>query len=159
MRIRHDDNNPDGHDALQRLEAALRRFQPPVPSGLDERILASRPRRRTTPAPRRRLGPWALAGGLAAAAVVALLVLPHLWTTAPAPTTPRVAMTDDEIERTLQREAAAARLLTSTEILLAQPGGEALAGRTLDYIARVYGDTDAGRRITQHTCTSMGVTQ
>ncbi len=112
--------------------------------------------------PVRRISGLFWAGGLAAAAVIAVLVLPRVMTrperTAP-PVVQPAAMTDEQIERTLQREAAAARLLASTRILLAQGGGEALAARTLDYIARAYGDTDAGRSLQRTPCTTKGATQ
>ncbi len=111
---------------------------------------------------------WALAA-LAATVIVALLTLPWLLPhagpariaqQAPNPKTPATGgsrspesatMGEEEIERYLAREAAAARLRAAAELLATQPGLEEHRQRAERYIIETYGDTEAGRELSART--------
>jgi hypothetical protein len=54
-----------------------------------------------------------------------------------------------EMERRIAREAMAARLAKSAEVLAAEPGGEAYALASLRYLAENFGNTTAGLEVRQ----------
>ena len=61
------------------------------------------------------------------------------------------AMRGEEIERYLAREASAARLSVTAELLGTQPGLEDQRRRAEQYILDAYGDTAAGRELSART--------
>jgi predicted anti-sigma-YlaC factor YlaD len=103
------------------------------------------------------------AAALAGAIIIALVTLPWLVPHGGAhvatrlPTGPNrlatgnvsdpAAMSVEEIERYIAREASAARLCATAELLGTQPGLEAERQRAEQYIIENYGDTTAGRKL------------
>jgi hypothetical protein len=81
----HPERRPSPGRSSESLEARLRALpQPPVPPGLEARLLAAVPPIRL--APRRRWGVWAfVAGALAAACLLAALAWPRRAGPAPGP--------------------------------------------------------------------------
>jgi hypothetical protein len=103
------------------------------------------------------------AAALAAAIVLVLAVLPWLIphsgahlakrsTAAPRPSVAGdspapAAMSMEEIQRYIAREAASARLSAAAQLLGTQPGLESQRQRAEQYIIETYGDTAAGRAL------------
>lgn len=145
------DNRPGRARDEQALPERLRRLAgPAVPPGLEEKLLAGIPRR-GRPARRRRPTAWRWAGLSAAAAaaiLLALLIRPIRPVGGPGSlANGSVHLSAAAMERAIEREASAARLLTSAAILSQYPGGRPDAAKIRDYVARVYADTSAARAI------------
>ena len=129
------------------LERRLRRLPaPPVPTGLEAKLLAQAPSAGAAarPAKRRR---WPIAAaGLAAAAVVVFVsvtawsVWRHQPTSSPHAGTP---LTVAELQQRSEREAMAGKLAVAARILSEQPGGEEPAREALAYVASRYPETAA----------------
>lgn len=83
----HPERRPSPDRSPEPLEARLRALpQPPVPPGLEARLLATVPA--AMPAPRRRWGVWVgMAGALAAACLLAALAWPERDGQGPGPET------------------------------------------------------------------------
>ena len=149
--MRANDKEAEGPWSEQLLEARLRAIpKPPVPPGLEGRILATIPPARPAAAPRLRAGWRWVAAGAAVAAVVIPAVILAVLRQPPSPQTQEsvgMPMSEVDIEQTLEREARAARLLASARILGKQPAGRSDAAKTLSYISRVYADTSAAKTI------------
>ncbi len=123
---------------------------PPVPPGLQEKLLSAIPRRGQTARRRWPTAWWWAAIGAAAAAglVLALLIGPQPPVGgADGPAPEPLHLSADAMERAIDREAAAARLLASAAILWRHPAGRPDAAKTRDYVARVYADTSAAQAI------------
>ncbi len=120
---------------------------PPAPPGLEEKLLAGIPRRGQTARRRWPTAWWWAAIGTAAAAglVLALLIGPEPPVGGPTNGTPPLSTA--AMERAIDREAAAARLLASATILWRHPAGRLDAAKIRDYVARVYADTSAAQAI------------
>src|SRR5262249_55626403 len=84
----HSERRPNPDRSPEALEARLRALpQPPVPAGLEARLLAAIPA--APPAPRRRWAVWVgLAGALAAACLLAVLAWPRRDGRGPDPSAP-----------------------------------------------------------------------
>jgi hypothetical protein len=143
---------PPSRDELERL---LRRLPaPPVPPGLEAKLLAQTPSAGSVRQPTKRTRWWIAAAGLgaAAAAVIVGLVLLREPTAAPPPpansTASRLsAMSPADIRRAIEREAAAARLVASAEMLAQDPCGQKEALKMFSYVRQEYGDTAAAGKI------------
>lgn len=128
------------------LEDRLRALPAPAaPRGLEEKLLAGIPRGGQTARSRwRPAWPWAAVGAAAAAAVV-LVVLAGPEPPEGGPSNGAAHLSAAAMERAIEREAAAARLLASAAILWQHPAGRPDAAKIRRYVARVYADTAAAR--------------
>jgi len=149
--MRSNDDKPARAWDEQVLAERLRRLAgPPVPPGLEEKLLAAIPLR-GHPARRRRPAAWRWAGVAAAVAagiVAVLLIGPLRPRRNPRDTANGLAdLSAGAVERAIEREASAARLLASSAVLSRYPAGRADAAKIRDYVARAYADTSAARAI------------
>ncbi|HET6429519.1 MAG TPA: hypothetical protein VFJ30_13975 [Phycisphaerae bacterium] len=149
--MRSKDDRPGRACDEQALAERLRRLAgPAVPPGLEEKLLAAIPRH-GQPARRRRPRAWRWAGaGAAAAAGIALALL--IGPLRPGGNSGDTAngsadLSAAAVERAIEREASAARLLASAAILSRHPAGRPEAAKIRDYVARAYADTAAARAI------------
>lgn len=146
--MKSDENETQKPLSLESLEAQLRGLpSPKVPEGLEARLTAgipAGPHKTVADRPRR----YGLAVGAAIAAGVLLVALASLvqhGTERPGDSGgPVIAVSDDPREM-IEREAASARLLAAARILAQQPGMQAEAQETYEYVARTYGDTSVAR--------------
>jgi len=164
----HDFDSSNDTGELAEFEERLRRLpRPPVPPGLEDRLLAqipaAPPRRRL-----RRVGPSIAAACLAAAAAVALMIVLR-----PAPPAIRSLATDlpaakqcaapqasapieepaaplpstEDVMLAIEREGRAARMLALADILDAHPSGREQAKLNRRYVLSAYGDTRAAKAL------------
>jgi hypothetical protein len=137
----------DGTDLERRLRSLPK---PKVPDDLEAKLLEQIPSFARAEASGGQTGWWCVAAGVGAVAAGLLLVVLFHGGPSPelsAPTRATFAMSEQEIQRIIDRETISARLLASAEILARQPGGERDAAKTREYIARTYPDTSAAKRI------------
>ncbi|MFA5863832.1 MAG: hypothetical protein WC975_04005 [Phycisphaerae bacterium] len=135
--MRNDPNNKE----LELLEAQLRQLpQPPIPAGLEEKLLAAIPKRIDRSSRQRIL--WSsLAAALAAGLIFAFsLYLFHSQTQS----TPQLAAID--IEQTITRAGFAAERLAAAQLLAQTPGGQEFARERLNYVIAQFPNTDAAKQ-------------
>ena len=150
--MRANDKASEGPLNEQAIEARLRALpKPPVPSGLEQRLLAGIPPAQPIAKPRLQAAwGWAAAGTAVAAAVIlaGILAVPQERVRAPQSEAASAAdMSEDDMQQAIEREGIAARLLASADILGAYPEGKHYAVKVREYAVRAYADTATAKRI------------
>jgi hypothetical protein len=147
---------------LKTLEAQLRNLPAPkVPDHLEARLVAAIPTGSHKVVARRPGRYWLPVSAAVAAGILlaAWASLHHHGTVRPADSgRPLLASTDDPREL-IEREAASARLLAAARILDQQPGMQAAAAETYEYVARTYADTSVAKESLNRTNLHKGAIQ
>lgn len=131
------------------IEKQLKRIpKPKIPPDLEKRLLLTIPQKVYEAPPEVPSRFWRIAIAVAACMIITISVVSY-WFKMMQNTNPKqedviIQFNDDEIQRVIDREVIAARLLASAKVLNEQPYGRQLANNTYGYIADVYPETSAG---------------